>query len=103
MQISGNGGTRDLARLLLGIQEPERTGTNSATARETKQEPQDQVQISEYAKEIERLRELTEQEDPARADKVARIGEAVAGGTYDVSGQAVADALIRHVLTDTVV
>lgn len=43
------------------------------------------------------------QDDPARAARLARIQRAIADGTYNVSSQAVADALIRHVLTDALV
>ena len=103
MQISGNGGARNLAGILLGLQESDRSGAKSSAAQENKQDQQDQVQISENAKEIQRLKELAEAEDPARKEKVARIEQAVASGTYDVSGQSVADALIKNVLTDTVV
>ena len=103
MQISGNGGTRNLASILMGLQESDRSGAKSAAAQESKQDQQDQVQISENAKEIQRLKELAEAEDPARKEKVARIEQAIASGTYDVSGQSVADALIKNVLTDTVV
>jgi len=53
--------------------------------------------------EMQRLMALALQEDPGRAEKIARIQQAIASGTYAVSGRAVADALIRHVLTDAVV
>jgi len=39
----------------------------------------------------------------ARAERIAKIRQAIAAGTYDVSDRAVADALIRHVLTDGLV
>lgn len=103
MQISGNGGTRNLASILLGLQDPDRTGTKPPASQETKPDQQDQVQISDNAKEIQRLKELIDQHNPSRAEKVAHLQQAIANGTYDVSGQAVADALIKHVLTDTVV
>jgi negative regulator of flagellin synthesis FlgM len=103
MQISGNGGARDLANLLLGIQDSDRATNRQAAAPESRQPQQDQVQISQNAKEIQRLTEFASQEDPARADKVAQVQQAIASGTYNVSGQSVADALLRNVLTDTVV
>ena len=68
-----------------------------------RQNQQDQAQNSQDDKEIHRLMALALQEDPTRIEKVARIQQAIASGTYDVSGQEVADALIRHVLTDSIV
>jgi negative regulator of flagellin synthesis FlgM len=103
MQISGQGGARDLANLLLGVQDADRTASKPPVVQEVRQQPEDQVQISEYAKEIQRLKALAQEDDPARAEKVAQIQQAIAGGTYNVSGRAVADALIRSTLTDTVV
>ncbi|WP_447977050.1 flagellar biosynthesis anti-sigma factor FlgM [Candidatus Nitrospira bockiana] len=99
MQISGHGGAQELARLLLGVQEVERPvqpGASPAQPRE------DQVRISADAKEILRIKGMTDEGDAARAERLERIRRAVDGGTYDVHGRTVADSLIRHVLTDAV-
>jgi len=81
----------------------ERTAARTRGVQKARQNRQDQVQNFQDDKEIHRLMALALQEDPARVEKVARIQEAIASGTYDVGGREVADALIRHVLTDNVV
>jgi negative regulator of flagellin synthesis FlgM len=100
MQISGHGKVDHLAKLLLGVQEPESAGGRQAAA--PTQVGKDKVQISAQAKELQRIRELTNQPDPGRAEHVERIRRALDSGTYDVSGRAVGDAIIKQVLTDAI-
>jgi negative regulator of flagellin synthesis FlgM len=100
MRISGQGNTDHLAKLLLGVQEA--GGPASAQGAGQKAPGRDQVRISEQAKELQRVRALTEQPDSSRAERIERIRQALDGGTYDVSGRAVGDALLKQVLTDSV-
>ncbi len=100
MQISGHGKVDHLAKLLLGVQETESTGSRQAAART--EAGKDEVQISAQAKELQRIRELANQPDSGRVENVERIKRALDGGTYDVNGRAVGDALIKQVLTDAI-
>ncbi|MDH5641020.1 MAG: flagellar biosynthesis anti-sigma factor FlgM [Nitrospira sp.] len=101
MQISGHGKADQLARLLLGVQDAESTAARSSSP---SQGPvKDEVHISEQAQELRRIMALTQDPDPARAERIDRIRQDLDGGTYDVSGRRVGDALIRNVLTDAVV
>ncbi len=99
MQISGHGKADHLAKLLLGVQ-----GTDGASAKPKTQQDgrQDRVQISDRAKEIQRIKALADQPDAAREERIERISRSVEAGTYTVSGKKVADALIRQTLTDAV-
>lgn len=101
MQISGHGKADHLARLLLGVQDAEATGAKPSSP--PKAAAKDQVHISEQAKELRRIQALTQEPDHARAERIDRIKQEIDGGTYDVSGRKVGDALIKHVLTDAVV
>ncbi|MFZ3014136.1 MAG: flagellar biosynthesis anti-sigma factor FlgM [Nitrospira sp.] len=100
MQISGHGKVDHLAKLLLGVQDTEGTGNRQAAART--QVGKYEVQISAQAKELQRIRELANQPDPERAEQVERIRRALDSGTYDISGRAVGDAIVKQVLTDAV-
>ena len=100
MQISGHGKVDHLAKLLLGVQETESSGGRRSDARA--QVGKDEVQISAQAKDLQRIRELTNQPDPGRTEHVERVRRALDSGTYDVSGRAVGDALIKQVLTDAI-
>ena len=102
-KISRHGKARKLTNFLLGVRGTESSAARTPIVQKARLNQQDQVQNSQDVKEIQRLMVLALQEDLTRADRVARIQQAVASGTYDVSGRAVADALIRHVLTDSVV
>jgi negative regulator of flagellin synthesis FlgM len=100
MQISGHGKVDHLAKVLLGVHEAESSGARQATART--QAGKDEVQISTQAKELQRIRELANQPDLERAERVESIRRSLESGTYDVSGRAVGDALVRQVLTDAI-
>jgi negative regulator of flagellin synthesis FlgM len=100
MQISGHGKVDHLAKVLLGVHEAESSGARQATART--QAGKDEVQISAQAKELQRIRELVNQPDLERTERVESIRRSLESGTYDVSGRAVGDALVRQVLTDAI-
>ncbi|MEO8046784.1 MAG: flagellar biosynthesis anti-sigma factor FlgM [Nitrospirota bacterium] len=99
MQISGHGKPDHLAKILLGIQ-----GADGVSAKPLPPQGghQDRVQISDRAKEIQRIKALADQPDAAREERIAQISRSVDAGTYTVSGKHVADALIRQTLTDAV-
>jgi negative regulator of flagellin synthesis FlgM len=99
MQISGHGKPDYLAKILLGIQ-----GADGVSAKPLPPQGghQDRVQISDRAKEIQRIKALADQPDAAREEQIAQISRSVDAGTYTVSGKQVADALIRQTLTDAV-
>ncbi len=99
MEISGRGRAADLASLLLGVQD---TGSASAGYQTKPQRQGDRVHISDQAKELQRIKELTKEPDTARAEKVERIRQAVENGTYNVDGRKVGDAIIRYALTEKV-
>ncbi|WP_447972099.1 flagellar biosynthesis anti-sigma factor FlgM [Nitrospira sp. Kam-Ns4a] len=99
MEIAGYGSAGELSRLLLGTQEPGRAA-NSRPSHPGASE--DQVAISQHARDIQRLKALAEAPDEPRAARVEQIRQAIEAGTYQVSGRSVADAMIRHVLTEAV-
>jgi negative regulator of flagellin synthesis FlgM len=99
MQISGHGKPDHLAKLLLGIQGTEVVGAKLKTQQDGRQ---DLVQISDRAKEIQRIKALADQPDAAREERIERISREVEAGTYSVSGKQVADALLRQTLTDAI-
>ena len=99
MQISGHGKPDQLAKLLLGVQVTDAVGAKAKTQQDGRQ---DRVQISDRAKEIQRIKALADQPDAAREERIERISRSVDAGTYTVSGEKVADALIRQTLTDAV-
>lgn len=100
MEISRHGRVDDLGKLLLGVQPSERSSSRKPTSAETP--GTDRVEISEAAKEMQRVRDLTETGAAARADRVETLKQAVESGTYTVSGRKIADGLLRHTLIEGV-
>lgn len=90
----------ELAKLLLGVHEVDRSQSKQPSSTSAGQ--QDRIQISEHAKELQRIKALVEQPDAAREARVEQIRQSVEAGTYTMDGKKVADSLIRQVLTDSV-
>ncbi len=101
MEISNNGRAADLAKILLGVQDTQRSSRKSVESQDAG--AQDRVQISEQAKELQRLRAMAEQPDAERQARVERVQGSVEAGTYTVDGKKVADSIIRNVLTDSII
>ena len=99
MQISGQDKPDQLAKLLLGVQ-----GAKGVSAKQQTQLDgrQDRVQISDQAKEIQRIKGLANQPNAAREARIEGISQSINAGTYTVPGKMVADAIIRQTLIDAV-
>jgi negative regulator of flagellin synthesis FlgM len=101
MNISDKGPLNDLAGLLSGLQNP---GRVQSPRKETpvQQEGQDQIRISDRAKEFHEVYRLAAQAPDVRGDKVAKLKEAIDNGTYNVKGEQVANKLIAHTILDKI-
>lgn len=66
---------------------------NRHTAR-TKVTSGDQVILSQQARYLSRAREIVAQSSPIRKEKVERLAEAIAAGTYQVDPEAVAERIL---------
>lgn len=101
MEISRHGRIDDLGKLLLGVQSTERSSAKKVAGGDATKGT-DRVEISQAAKDLQRVRELSASESPERTEKVASLKQAVETGTYTVSGRTVSDQLLRHTLLDSV-
>lgn len=99
MHISGHGRAQELASLLLGVQEVDRPTQSTAKSARAQE---DSVDISQHAKELAQIKALAQKPESERAQRVERLRDEVDGGTYNVNGRTAADAIIRHVLTESV-
>jgi flagellar biosynthesis anti-sigma factor FlgM len=89
------------------FQEIKKPGEQPGTARPAATEPEakpekagDVVQLSERARLAARATELAHAAPEVRQDKVEGLRASLGAGTYNISGQAVAEALIRKSITE---
>ncbi|BCA54790.1 Anti-sigma 28 factor FlgM [Nitrospira sp. KM1] len=99
MEISGRGRAAELAKMLLGVQE---VGPVSGKSPSKPQGQEDRVQISDQAKELQRIKDLTHVPDHERMKKIEQIRQSLESGTYGIESRKVGDSILRQVLTDTV-
>ena len=90
----------NLERLLLDIDGAGSAVTPSSSCQPTSR--QSPLKNAKNFREIHRPMTSSLHQKASRVEKIARIREALADGTYKVAGRAVADAVIKHVLTDSV-
>jgi len=89
------------------FKEIKKSGEQPGAARPVLPEPEakpekggDVVQLSERARLAARATELAQSAPEIRQDKVDSIKASLNAGTYNVSGQVVAEALIRKSITE---
>ena len=97
----GRNNRADLAKLLLGAHGVERSQSRQPSLSGGSGQ-QDRVQISDHAKELQRVKALLDRPDVARQARVDHIRRSVEAGTYTMDGKKVADSMIRQVLTDSI-
>ena len=100
MEISRHGRIDDLGKLLLGVQASERP--TSKKPADSQHQDRDRIEISDAAKELQRVRELTHAEGATRSERVAQLRQAVESGTYTATGRTVAERMILHTLAESV-
>lgn len=96
----GRNNRAELANFLLGVHEVDRTHSKQPSLSSAGQ--QDRIQISEHAKELQRIKTLVDRPDTVREARVEQIRQSVASGNYTVDGTKVADSMIRQMLLDSV-
>ena len=60
----------------------------------------DVVQISEHSQEFSRIRQLVDAQPDVRLDRVNKLAKAIDSGTYDVTSEQIAQAIIQKNLID---
>ena len=88
------------------------TGETQGTPKDPKVKPSgqpggepaggDKVQLSDRSREISHAQEVVKAAPDVRWDKVAEIKAKLEAGTYDVSAEKVADALLRTTLNEKI-
>lgn len=103
MNISDKSPLHDLAGMLAGLQDPSAPGkTGPSKDPSVQNRAGDQVRISDRAREFQQLALSVAQVPDIRADKVAKLRDAIGAGTYNVRGDQVADKVIRQTILDAI-
>jgi len=86
-----------------GLQPTDRTKGQSTGAQGSGALPQDQVLVSEQAKEIGRLQAEVSKLPDVRTDRVGDVKNAINNGTYNVTGEAVAGKVLKEAVIDSII
>ncbi len=86
-----------------GIQPPDRTKGQNTGGQAGEAAPQDKVLVSDQAKEIGRLQAEVSTLPDVRPDVVNNVKNAINNGTYNVKGEAVAGAVLKEAVIDSII
>jgi len=86
-----------------GIQPTDRSKGQSTGGQVGGIGPQDQVLVSDKAKEIGRLQAEVSKLPDVRTDRVGEVKNAINNGTYNVKGEAVAGKVLKEAVVDSVI
>ena len=89
---------------LLAVSSTQRVRTRIAVTRTENESPQSQqaaqVDISTTARDIQQVKRVIDQLPDVREDRVQALKAQIESGTYHVSGEDIADLIIRRTLAD---
>lgn len=86
-----------------GFQSPEISKEKVSGGQNAGATPEDQVSVSDRAKEIGKLQAAVNQLPDIRADRVETVKNAVNAGTYNVNGEAVAGSVLKEAIVDSTI
>ncbi len=81
---------------------PQLERTQKAPQQDVTKTTKDEVDVSSRAKMLNRIAAAVDIVPDIRVERVANIKQAIDADTYDITGEDVADALIRDRLSDAV-
>jgi len=86
-----------------GLQPPDKTKEKGSVGQAQGANPQDQVSVSDKAKEIGRLQTEVSKLPEIRPDRVNDVQNAINSGTYNVKGEAVASKMLKEAVVDSAI
>jgi negative regulator of flagellin synthesis FlgM len=86
-----------------GFQSPEISKEKTSVGQNAGAAPEDQVSVSNQAKEIGKLQAAVSQLPDIRTDRVDTVKSAVNAGTYNVKGEAVAGKVLKEAVIDSTI
>jgi len=102
MKISDDKSTQDLTNYIRKTLDQRKVIHLEANNFRNKSISEERVELSRKASDINRIRDIVRKTPDIRGERVALLREKIASGNYNVSGQEIADKMLReHLLEDT--
>ena len=102
MKISDDKSTQDLTNYIRKTLDQRKVIHLEANNFRNKSISEERVELSRKASYINRIRDIVRKTPDIRGERVALLREKIASGNYNVSGQEIADKMLReHLLEDT--
>ena len=102
MKISDDKPTQDLTNYIKKTLDQRKIIHLEANNLKKEKIAEEKVEISRKANDLNRIREIIRKTPDIREGKIAILREKITSGSYNVSGQEIADKMLReHLLEDT--
>jgi len=101
MKISDDKSTQDLTNYIRKTLDQRKVIHLDANNFKNKSISEERVELSRKASDINRIKEIVQKTPDIRGERVALLREEIDSGNYNVSGQEIADKMLReHLLED---
>ena len=102
MKISDKNHIVDLNAYMRNVNTSGKVGAGSKEPAKQAPSGEERVQLSEKARDIQKVKKVLDSVSDIRVEKVAQLKQSIEDGTYDVTGEEVARKMIRESLLDEI-
>ncbi len=100
MKISDDKSTQDLLQYIKQLPDTQKVTPSEINANKNRQLSGEKVEISGKASDLNKIGEIVRKTPDIRAEKVELLRGKIASGSYTVSGQEIADKMLREYLLE---
>jgi negative regulator of flagellin synthesis FlgM len=100
MKISDDKSTQDLSQYIKQTPDTQKATPSQINANKNRYLSGEKVAISEKAGDLNKIGEIVRKTPDVRTEKVELLREKIVSGSYNVSGQEIADKMLREYLLE---
>ena len=102
MKISGDKPTQDIINNIKQTPDHQKVKHLNINTRKNEQLSEERVELSKKASYLNKISNIIQKTPDIREEKVALLREKIASGSYNISGQEIADKMLREFLLEDV-
>ena len=102
MKIPGNKPTQELINYIKQTPDKQKVTSIDINVHKNERPSEERVELSKKASDLNKISNIIQNTPDVRKEKVALLREKIASGSYNISGQEIADKMLREFLLEDV-